>query len=247
MKILITPRVDSLSTFVLQPSLNPEIWVDDSYMRESVRERLLEIAHDFLDHLDLNDISIKDIIVTGSLANYNWSSYSDIDLHILLDFAAVDNNKDLVKRFFDAVRSNWNKTHDIRVKEHEVEIYVQDEHEPHTSTGVYSLENDDWIVEPKKVNPVIDERNVIKKATNLMRDIDKIEDLYIIGRYETVLRDGEKMKGKLKRLRQTGLERAGIFSVENLAFKVLRRSGHIGTLHDLMRQAYDMNMSLAEQ
>ena len=55
------------------------------------------------------------------------------------------------------------------------------------------------------------------------------------------------LKNKLKKMRRTGLETGGVFSVENLAFKVLRRSGHMGILYDTIRKAYDSKMSMTEQ
>ena len=36
----------------------------------------MDIVDEFVERLDL-DAEIKDIIVTGSLANYNWSKFSD--------------------------------------------------------------------------------------------------------------------------------------------------------------------------
>ena len=51
---------------------------------------------------------------------------SDIDLHILLDFKEVNDNVDLVKDYFNAVKALWNYLHDIRIKGYEVEVYVQD-------------------------------------------------------------------------------------------------------------------------
>ena len=55
---------------------------------------------------------------------------------------------------------------------------------------------------------------------------------------------GQRIKDKIKRMRQTGLERAGIYSPENLAFKMLRRSGDIQRLFDMYTGAYDEMYSL---
>ncbi len=50
--------------------------IDDFYTNPlEVRERLLVIAYEFIDFLDI-DIVVTDIILTGSLSNYNWSKYS---------------------------------------------------------------------------------------------------------------------------------------------------------------------------
>ena len=133
----------------IQSDLNQKIWDGEEKVRSGVKGALMDIVEEFMEGLDM-DLDLKDVIVTGSIANYNWSKFSDIDLHLLVDFSEVNDNEEMVKKFFDAVRSNWNKLHNILVKGHEVEIYVQDEHEPHVSTGVFSLVNDRWARQAKE-------------------------------------------------------------------------------------------------
>jgi predicted nucleotidyltransferase len=203
----------------------------------------LDIVEEFLEGLDL-DLDIKDIIITGSIANYNWSNYSDIDVHILMDFEDVNDNVEMVKKFFDAVRSNWNKLHNIEVKGHEVEVYIQDEKEPHVSTGVYSLMNDRWLVKPHKIRPAIDRHTATKKMKSLAREIDKLSNLFDNNNPEQALEMADRLKNKIKRMRQGGLEKTGIYSPENLAFKMLRRSGDIEQLFSIYTQAYDRIYSL---
>jgi len=234
---------DDLLAFDVQPDLQPKIWNDEEEVRRGVKAALMQIVDEFMAGLDM-DIDIKDVIVTGSIANYNWSKFSDIDLHILVDFADVNENEEMVKKFFDAVRSNWNKLHDIKVKGHEVEIYIQDEHEPHISTGVYSLTDDRWLVKPKKVRPAIDRGTATKKMRHMARQIDKLSAVFDKGDYEGAYDMAQKIKGKLKRMRQSGLEESGIYSPENLAFKMLRRSGDIEQLFAIYTQAYDKIHSL---
>ena len=246
MKITIRSTNDTLSAFKLRSELNQHIWEGDAHLHPEVRARLMKIANDFIENLDLASVTIKDIVITGSIANYNWSKYSDIDVHILVDFLEVDENAELVKRFFDAIRSNWNKTHLIRVKGHEVELYIQDEKEPHTSTGVYSLLHEKWVVKPQLENPTLDRLNVKKKSLTFMREIDKIESLLKLEEYPRVEKEGQRLNDKIKRMRHAGLDSGGIYSVENLTFKVLRRSGHLKKLFDAVRQSYDASMSLAD-
>jgi predicted nucleotidyltransferase len=208
---------DDLATFEMQPEFQQKIWDGDERIRPGVKGALMDIVDEFVERLDL-DAEIKDIIITGSLANYNWSKFSDIDLHILIDFKEVNDNEELVKRFFDAVRSNWNKTHDIKVKGHEVELYVQDENEPHVSTGVYSLMDDKWLVKPNKVKPFIDKKTAKKKAADIEREVDKVASVLYDGNHEAALDKAAYLKEKIKTMRQAGLEKAGVFSAENLAF-----------------------------
>ena len=236
-------KEDDLATFEMQPQFQQKIWDGDERVRPGVKAALMDIVDEFIERLDL-DAEIKDIIMTGSLANYNWSKFSDIDLHIIIDFKEVNDNEELVKRFFDAVRSNWNKTHDIKVKGHEVELYVQDESEPHVSTGVYSLKDDKWLVKPNKVKPFIDKKTAKKKASGIEREVDKVAAILYDGDHDAALEAAANLKEKIKTMRQAGLEKAGIFSPENLAFKMLRRSDALSKLHEIYTKAYDLALSL---
>ena len=234
---------DDLMAFDVQHDLNQKIWDQDKEVRPGVKGALMDIVDEFMEALDM-DLDIKDVIVTGSLANYNWSKFSDIDLHILIDFAEVNDNEEMVKKFFDAVRSNWNKLHNILVKGHEVEIYIQDEHEPHVSTGVFSLLTNSWLVKPKKVKPAIDRYTATKKMKQIAREVDKLVAIYDNGNHEEAFALSERLKEKLKRMRRSGLESSGIYSPENLAFKMLRRSGDIENLFKIYTLSYDKLHSL---
>jgi hypothetical protein len=56
----------------------------------------------------------------------------------------------------------------------------------------------------------------------------------------------DALKSKIKKMRQCGLETAGEYSVENLTFKVLRNTGHIGKLYMAARRMFDDRLSLKE-
>jgi len=247
LKIKIRPGAGKLITsFEMQPAFNPQIWQQEQ-MRPEIRTRLQEIAEEFIEKLDLPNAIIKDIILTGSLANYNWSEYSDLDVHIVIDFKDVAEDEGFVKKYFDAVRANWNRNHDIKVKGYEVELYVQDDDEKHASTGIYSLLNGEWELKPSRQEFKIDKTNIFKKARHIIRDIDKVGKHLNRREYDATLSLGQKIKDKIKRMRSGGLERGGIYSTENLAFKVLRRGGYIGKLFDAVGTAYDAQRTLAEQ
>ena len=92
-----------------QTELNSTIW-EDSSLKDKVRDQLYRIALEF--YLSLNiEAPMKDIIFTGSLANYNYTKHSDIDLHIMIDYADVDDNLDLVKDLMTAKKSSVSYTH----------------------------------------------------------------------------------------------------------------------------------------
>ena len=54
------------------------------------------------------------------------------------------------------------------------------------------------------------------------------------------------MKEKLGDMRRAGLERSGEYSAENLAFKLLRRTGYLKKMYDAYDSDYDSYMSLNE-
>ena len=232
----------ALRSFEVNDTLEPEVW-EDNKIKPEVREALLKIVKDFLIDLPF-DLDVEDVTLTGSLANYNWSRYSDVDLHILVDFTKVDENQELVAQFFRNLQTNWNNTHDIYMSDYEVEIYFQDTNEPHLSTGIYSIQNDEWLTEPKPVAASIDYANIEKKATDISDRITNIQRMLDDGEEDKVLDSIDRLKAKIRNMRKTGLEGAGQFSVENLAFKVLRRSEELKRLSDLKVKAYDSMMTV---
>lgn len=233
----------NIQEFTPKDTLNPKIW-DGERLKDDIKEKLMQIANDFFEKMTLEGIEIDDITITGSMANYNWTNLSDIDLHILVDMRKIDENTDLVKEFFNARSSIWNKVHQIKIKGHEVEVYVQDLSESHYSTGVFSLINNDWLAKPEKKSVNIDENAVIKKAISLIDQIERAEDMLNDENYVAAHEYSTKIREKIKKFRQSGLEMGGEFSNENLSFKLLRKTGYLGILRDVINLSYDKKMSL---
>ncbi len=234
-----------MSSFKVKTELNSKFWDEDIRLKPEISKKLLEIAKSFFEDLDL-DVKIDDITLTGSSANYNWSKYSDLDLHILVNYASVDENIDLVAEYFRGKISSWNNNHDIMMKDHEVEIYVQNTTEKHVSSGVYSILNEEWVVKPSYVEPKIDNQGVKNKALKIMDIIDSIKELYDEKKYEDAYTISGLMKEKIRKFRKCGLDLGGEYSTENLAFKLLRRNDYLGELRDIRNQSYDKMMSIRE-
>jgi len=233
-------------SFDTNDTLEPQIW-DGEEIRPEIREKLVEIAMDFMEGLPI-PVEVKDITLTGSLANYNWSNYSDVDLHIIVNFISVDENVKLVKSFFDNARMKWNNDHDIKMKGYDVEIYVEDENEVHKSSGLYSLLRDEWIKRPKKYRSTIDFPAAQKKAQDIEFQVNIISNLITAEKYQTALNNIERLKRKIRNMRRAGLESTlQEFSVENIAFKILRRNETLGHLNDLKTRAYDAMMTVNEE
>jgi hypothetical protein len=223
-------------------NLHPMFWEGEEFKRE-IRQKLLEIANRFINDLGVEGVTPEDVTLTGSLANYNWSDKSDVDLHVIIDFNKLKVNNDILKDLLNLKRMMWNKAHDIKIKGHDVEIYIQDKNEPHYSTGVYSLDRGEWIDKPSREEPELDLEAAQKKAEQISKDVDNLERFEAEKKYEMSI----SLKDKIKKMRQIGLESDGVYSVENLAFKLLRRSGALEKLSDMKNNAYDEMYSIDEK
>ena len=210
-------------------------------MRDEIKKRLLEVSNNFIESLGV-EFFIHDIVLTGSLANYNWSQYSDVDLHILIDFEESKYEMDILKEFFDAKKNVWNEKHDIKIKGYDVEVYVQDVNEEHISSGVYSILHNKWIIEPEKDNPNIDDRKILEKGEEFGKKIDHL----LQNPKEITIDQLEDLRKKRKEFRQSGLESGGEYSYENLTFKLLRRNGYIQKLLKLKTQLTDKKLSITQ-
>ena len=236
-----------IKSITLQDELNPKVWEtkgDSHIMKPEIREGLLKIAYEYIDFLDV-DIIISDIILTGSLANYNWSKYSDFDLHIVANFNQYpENQKELYDKLFSLKKMIFNDKHDITIKGYEVELYVQDESETHFSSGVYSVLFDEWMNEPELKDFKLDKKSIKDKTKQWMRIIDTLIDSIKDDDIDMAKEMIKKYKEKLKKYRSCGLEDKGEYSTENLVFKLLRRNGSIIKLYDPSGKILDKKLSM---
>jgi hypothetical protein len=236
---------DAISSFRLKDELPSKVW-DEWSIKEDIREQLNIIGEDFYNGQDL-DADIKDIVLVGSLCNYNWSEkYSDYDLHVIIDFNDIDDNYDLVKKTCDYSKKIWNEQHDIKIKGYDVEIALQDIRDLEDSIekgkmgGVFSLMKNEWIKKPEKKEFELDESLIKEKSSTIMMKIDDIEETIDDLKYEDFETKIDKVWDKIKDYRKSGLAtEGGEFSVGNLVFKLLRRNGYINKVIKLKREQYD--------
>lgn len=230
-----------INSFSVKKTLNPKVWEnsddsDNATMVPKVRKALERIADKFIEYLG-DDVFVDDVILTGSLANFNWSEFSDFDLHVIIDFEQYGNDADLHKELFNLKKQVFNEKHDIKIFGYDVELYAQDAEETHYASGVYSIINDEWIAKPKQFKIKIDKDLLTNKIKCW---VDKIERGLESNEQDKL----DNIKEKLKEYRKSGLEKDGELSYENLVFKFLRRSGHIQKLFDKVHNVVDKELSI---
>jgi hypothetical protein len=217
----------------INKKLHPKIW-NDKKLKPVVKDALMKIAEAFVQYLDIKELVVKDIQFTGSMANYNYTDYSDIDLHILIQYPEECES---MKELAQARKIIWNSSHDIQIYDHDVELYPQDFNEPHISSGVYSVLKDEWVNEPTFEDFSVDFDQVINKAEHWMDQIDQAKEL------DTV----NEIRDQVKKMRQSGLSTGGEYSIENLAFKILRNTGYLEILSKMKNSELDRALSVLER
>jgi len=232
-----------LQSFSIRDTLNPKVWENPedpnkASMKQKVKDALEKIADEFIEYLG-EDVFVEDVVLTGSLANFNWSEFSDFDLHIIIDFQQYEDEAELYKELYNLKKQIFNEKHNIKIFGYDVELYAQDVDESHFSSGTYSIMNNEWIQKPKKIKENIDKSLLINKISQWVEKLDKA----IRNKDD----DGDRLedlKDKLKEYRKSGLETKGELSYENLVFKFLRRSGHIQKLFDSINKKTDKELSV---
>lgn len=231
-----------LKPFKGQEGLCELFWSGDA-LDGKVRASLIKAAKKFIEFLGV-DVKVKDVLLTGSMANFNWHDQSDIDVHVLVDASSVDGDAEVVSELFHAKKTIWNTLYNIRMKGHEVEMYVQDIREPLTSGGVFSLARNKWITKPQHTSIKPDLSAAKIKASALMSMIDGVCDVEDEGRRVSRL---EKIMKKIRTMRTIGLSgEAGELSSENIAFKILRNSGYLKKMSTIKTKAVNNYLSIAE-
>ena len=246
----IAPEDVDLTSFNIKKKLNPKFWVDE-HLDSRIRLKLLDISDDFIEYLGIDPNIVKDIIMTGSLANYNWNEkYSDIDLHVLLDYSDVDENIEFVKQYFMAQKTAWNNEHkDLKIFGFPIEVYVQDINEKHDSSGVYSLDRDKWLREPDRdvlATSKVNKSYIKDKVSEYTDKIDKLVYLYKKSKNDEyklnkVSEKANALWDEIKNSRKIGFEKSDGKEINknNIIYKSLRRLGYLDKLYNLKTKTYD--------
>ena len=227
-------------TLEYHDTLNPKIW-DEDELKPEVQAKLLQIAKKWATFAKIPDFAVTDIILVGGNANYNWTKFSDLDLHVVVNREDLADCPDLLDDYLQNKKQLWALVHDITIYGHDVELYAQDKETPYPKKqGVYSIKNKKWIAQPKHEN--VDFRGPVLLA-KVKQYTERIDTLISTNAEDESF---SKLKEKFKNMRSSGLKKIGEFSLENLIFKELRNRGVIDRMTKYLQSRLDQKLSLNE-
>lgn len=237
-KNLITYLQEADLTLEYHDELNPKLW-NGHVLKSEVRTKLTMIAKTWAGFAKIPTKAITDIILVGGNANYNYTAYSDIDLHVVVDMNKIPECEGLLDEYLRGKKQLWGLVHDIKIYGHDVELYAQDKDTSYTKDqGVYSIKNNRWLVKPVKKEVNLKDPAIKRKVEQYIEKIDTLID--------TSAEDDafESLKEKFKNMRAAALKQGGEFSVENLVFKELRNLGYLDKVSKYLRSKQDQRLSL---
>ena len=227
-------------TLEYHDTLNPKIW-DGDQLKPEVQAKLMQIAKKWATFAKIPDFAVTDIILVGGNANYNWTKFSDLDLHVVVNREDLADCPDLLDDYLQNKKQLWALVHDITIYGHDVELYAQDKETPYPKKqGVYSVKDKKWIAQPKHENVDFRGPALLAKVKQYTERIDTL--------ISTNAEDESfsKLKEKFKNMRSSGLKKIGEFSMENLLFKELRNRGVIDRMTKYLQSRLDQKLSLNE-
>jgi len=231
-------RLNENLTLKFRDQLNPTFW-EGNVLKSNIRTALFKFADAFAEYVGIDSKAIKDVLMLGGNAGYNYTPYSDVDVHLVIDPKYLPQcDPELLDDYFKDKKTLWSLTHDVKVYGADVEPYIE---KPglirRKSQGVFSILKNKWMQNPQKFEGELDEAELQKKSNNIKNKIDTL----IQGNNETGLRAILK---KLNTARNSSLDKFGEYGFENLVFKELRNSGYIDKVRTSVVELKTKKLSL---
>jgi hypothetical protein len=219
--------------------LNPKLW-DDFQLKPQVRDKLLQFAEVWREFAKIPKNAVKEVILLGGNANYNYTDMSDLDVHLVVDKSLIAKDNPLLDDYLQDKKQMWTMAHKITILGYGLEPYAQDQSVQYPKNqGVYSLTNDEWICKPVFIgDEMIKDPYLKKKVKFYMHMIDDMIKNHVD------LDSVKHFKEKLRDMRGAAIKRGGEFSFENLVFKELRNQGYLDKLSAYQRTNQDQELSL---
>lgn len=210
------------------------------------KRKFFRIAKEFYSEFKslLKQRDIYDIQITGSIANLDWNSNSEIDIHVLVNFDDIDkgNLRD-IKNEIESICFEWDLKNNPKFKGHDIDLFVQDKRDPHSYSALYSLMNNKWIKAPNEEEIEIDDRDADKKYDSIVFSIERLETIFKeIQDKEKVkkyYRLGLELKRRIQKIKKSYDSSEDSFSVEGMVYKKLKNSGYIEKLIEILAYAYE--------
>ena len=218
--------------------LNPVFWIGDS-LKPEVNEKLMQFAEAFVAFVDMDERAIVDVLLLGGNAGYNYTQYSDLDVHIVVDPKFIpDCNPDLLDRYYMDKKTLWELTHNVTILGSKAEPYIERPGVTRKkSQGVWSIMKKSWIQKPTPVEGDVDEKEIEKKVNNFINQINSL----------IKASDADGLKNLVKKLRDsrgTSLQKYGEYGFENMVFKELRNQGYIDKIRTVVVNLKSKSLSL---
>lgn len=232
--------------------LNSLLFNNNKLLSE-VREKLENISDNFIESLKENEIRVKlkDIVLVGSNASYNYSKDSDIDLHIIVDGSIYNDEekKDLLNKIYNAYKTIWNSKYDININEIPVELYVELDSTNTKSNGVYSIKKDKWIKKPIQTD--IPEIDYAKLNKEVKKWEDKYKKVLVVVDFFNNKKEYQKSIDKIDEyindiynLRQISIKSEGEYGLGNLIFKEIRNNNYLNILKKIKINTTNKKLSI---
>lgn len=220
--------------------LNPKLWeAPGVQLKSDIRNKLIAFAYAWAEFAKIPKECIKDIIIAGGNCNYNYTSNSDIDVHLLIDKSFFGNSVFIDDYLWDK-KALWLSGHDVKVAGYSVEPFALgygSESYP-KDQGVYSLLKNVWVSKPAHKNfDFSKDVTLNKKVEFYVELIDRmITNREPINKFKT-------LSDKFYNMRSAGLQKNGEFSFENLVFKALRNVGALDKMNKYVKSQQDNDLS----
>lgn len=219
--------------------LNQALWVGDR-LKPQVRQALLRYIDAWRQFANIPPALVQDIIITGGNVNFNYTTKSDIDVHLVIDRNLLNPNRVFVDDYLQSKKMLWTLTHNIKVLGYPLEPYAQDiSTEIPSGQGVYSIKNDKWLQKPVHGNYDFKNDKILQQKVKFyMHTIDNM----IKSKMDLV--QFKNLKTKIAEMRASSIQRGGEFALENLVFKELRNRGYLDKMTKYAKTLQDKSLSL---
>lgn len=220
----------------LHANLNPALWDKNQNLLPEVEDRLHKIVNKFQSECML-PLDIVDVHLVGSNASFNYTSHSDLDVHIVVNFDLIDADKEILMAAYNLQKAKFNSDYDISIRGIEIELYIEDINSNTMSNGIYSLYEKRWIKKPQPIQvPDIDVSNQVNQlADKCERILDGDDGIAIT-----------KFINMLYMMRKNSLAVEGEFGRGNLIFKGIRDLGLLDDLKDKLKEIQSQNLTLEQ-